>query len=282
MAKDSQSVRVGANGKQGLTNSDLNKLWYRWQVGWFATSSYEKLETHGFAWSYIPFAEKFYADDPEGKKELLLRHSQFYNTEPQVGTIINGIVASMEEDIALGGETPNELPVSIKTTLMGPLAGLGDSVIQGIIVPTLLSIGMSIAADGSAAGPLFYIVSWLIIGMGLSYGLFRYGYKMGLNALDIFVGENSRRIMDAINVVGIIITGTLAASMISVKTIVQIPMGSEMSALQDTLNGVFPGLLALITVLFTYWMLNKKQYTATKTMLILVVAVIVLCAVTFL
>jgi mannose/fructose/N-acetylgalactosamine-specific phosphotransferase system component IID len=196
--------------------------------------------------------------------------------------IINGIVASMEEDIALGGETPNELPVSIKTTLMGPLAGLGDSVIQGIIVPTLLSIGMSIAADGSAAGPLFYIVSWLIIGMGLSYGLFRYGYKMGLNALDIFVGENSRRIMDAINVVGIIITGTLAASMISVKTIVQIPMGSEMSALQDTLNGVFPGLLALITVLFTYWMLNKKQYTATKTMLILVVAVIVLCAVTFL
>ena len=45
-----------------------------------------------------------------------------------IGTIINGIVASMEEDIALGGETPNELPVSIKTTLMGPLAGIGDTI----------------------------------------------------------------------------------------------------------------------------------------------------------
>lgn len=275
-------VKTGKNGKQGLTKHDLNQLWYRWQVGWFATSSYEKLESHGFAWSYIPFAEKFYADDPEGKKRLLTRHSQFYNTEPQVGTIVNGIVASMEEGIALGEDVPEELPVAIKTTLMGPLAGIGDSIIQGIIVPTLLSIGMSISANGSPAGPIFYIISWLILGMAVSYGMFRYGYKMGLGALDIFVGEESRRMMDAINVVGIIVTGTLAASMISVSTIVQIPQGDQMAALQDTLDGVFPGLLSLITVLFTYWMLNKKHLTATKVLVVLCIVAIVLCCIGFL
>ena len=155
-----------------------------------------------FAWSYIPFAEKFYKDDPEGKARLLTRHSQFYNTEPQVGTVINGIVAALEEGIALGDDIPEEMPTSVKTALMGPLAGLGDSVIQGIIVPTLLSIGMSLSSDGSVAGPIFYIVTLLAIGMAICYGMFRYGYKMGLGAIDNLVGEKSMRLMDAINVLG--------------------------------------------------------------------------------
>lgn len=262
-----------------LTNSDLNKLWYRWQVGWFSSSSYEKLETHGFAWSYLPFAEKYYADDPEGKKRLLMRHSQFYNTEPQVGTLINGIVASLEENIAFGGGVPEELPTTVKTTLMGPIAGIGDSIIQGIIVPTLLSIGMSLAADGSALGPLFYIVSWLIIGLAISYGMFRYGYKMGMGAIDSIVGENTMRMMDAVNVLGIIVVGVLAASNVSLNTLIQIPSGSEMTALQTTLDGVFPSLFPLILTLVTWWMLSKKHFNATKVLLILCAFVIVTCAI---
>lgn len=265
--------------KKHLAKQDLNQLWYRWQVGWFSSSSYEKLESHGFAWSYIPFAEKYYANDPEGKKRLLTRHSQFYNTEPQVGTLINGIVASLEEDIAFGGDVPEELPTTVKTTLMGPIAGLGDSIIQGIIVPTLLSIGMSLASNGSPAGPLFYIVSWLVIGMALSYGMFQYGYRMGLGAIDKIVGEDSMRLMDAVNILGIIVTGTLAAGKVSLATTIQIPYGDTMGALQDTLDGVFPGLLALIVTLLTWWMLNKKGYSATKVLIIQCVAVIVLCAI---
>lgn len=264
-----------------LTNDDLNKLWYRWQVGWFSSRSYEKLESHGFAWSYIPFAEKYYADDPEGKARLLSRHSQFYNTEPQIGTLINGICASLEENIAFGGDVPEELPTTVKTTLMGPLAGLGDSIIQGIVVPTLLSIGMSLSSTGSPAGPIFYIISWLIIGMALSYGMFRYGYKMGLGAIDVFVGENAQRIMNAVNVLGIIIVGTLAAGKVSLATTIMIPNGSESTALQDTLDGFFPGLLPLIAVLLTWWMLSKKGWSATKVLIIQIVAVIVLCLIGF-
>lgn len=270
------------DGKIGMNKHDLNMLWYRWQVGWFSSSSYEKLESHGFAWSYCDFADKFYKDDPEGKKRLLLRHSQFYNTEPQVGTIINGIVASMEEGIALGDPIPEEMPTSVKTALMGPLAGIGDSIIQGIFVPTLLSIGMSLAANGSVAGPIFYIITWLICGLAISYGMFRYGYKLGLSSIDTLAGETSMRIMDAINVLGIIVVGTLAASMVAVSTIVQIPYGTEMGPLQDTLDGVFPCLLALIVTLVTWWMLNKKQWSAMKVLLVLVIAVIICCVIGFL
>ncbi len=88
----------------------------------------------------------------------------FYNTEPQTGQIINGIVASLEEKIALGGDVSEEMPINIKATLMGPLAGLGDSIIQGIIVPILLSIAMGLANGGNMLEPIFYILSYGILG----------------------------------------------------------------------------------------------------------------------
>lgn len=269
--------KVGPNGKQGLTNKDLNQLWLRWAFTHLSSMSYEKLQAHAFAWSYIPFANKYYADDPEAKRRLLVRQSVFYNTEPQTGTLVNGIVASLEENIALGGDVDEEMPNNVKTALMGPLAGIGDSIVQGIIVPILLSIGMSLAAGGSPLGPLFYIISWGIIGPLISFVCFRTGYKLGVGAVDMIVGETARRLTDAFNVLGIMVIGALSAGNIALVTTLNIPMGGDWSPLQDTLDGVFPKILPLIAVLVTWWMLDKKQFSPTKVILVLTAAVIVFC-----
>lgn len=271
-----QSIEGVDEGKR-LTNKDLNTIWLRWAFTHLASMSYEKLQGHAYAWSYIPFANKYYKDDPEAKRRLLVRHSVFFNTEPQTGQIINGIVTSLEENIALGGEVSEEMPNNIKATLMGPLAGIGDSIIQGIIVPTLLSIGMSLASGGSPLGPLFYIVAYGIIGPTISYVSYRTGYKLGVGAIDVIVGENARRIMDAFNVLGIMVVGALAAGNIALATTLNIPLGSEWQPLQTTLDGVFPALLPLIAVLLTWWMLGKRQFSPTKVIVILTIAISVLC-----
>lgn len=273
-----QSIEGVDEGKR-LTNKDLNTIWLRWAFTHLASMSYEKLQGHAYAWSYIPFANKYYKDDPEAKRRLLVRHSVFFNTEPQTGQIINGIVTSLEENIALGGEVSEEMPNNIKATLMGPLAGIGDSIIQGIIVPTLLSIGMSLANGGSPLGPLFYIVAYGIIGPTISYVSYRTGYKLGVGAIDVIVGENARRIMDAFNVLGIMVVGALAAGNIALATTLNIPLGSEWQPLQTTLDGVFPALLPLIAVLLTWWMLGKRQFSPTKVIVILTIAISVLCIV---
>ena len=41
-----------------------------------------------------------------------------------------------------------------KASLMGPLSGLGDTLIQGALAPVLLSVGISLARDGSVLGPM--------------------------------------------------------------------------------------------------------------------------------
>ena len=66
---------VGANGKPRLTNKELNTIWLRWAFTHLASMSYEKLQGHAYAWSYIPFANKYYADDPEAKRRLLATQS---------------------------------------------------------------------------------------------------------------------------------------------------------------------------------------------------------------
>ena len=255
--------------EQRLTKRELRQIWYRWGFTHLSSMSYEKLQAHAWAFSYIPFAEKYYKNDPEAKRRLLVRHSMFYNTEPQTGQIINGIVASMEEEIALGKNVPEELPVNIKATLMGPLAGIGDSLIQGIIVPILLSIAMGMAAGGNAIGPIFYILAYGILGPLISYLSFHYGYKLGVNAIDNIIGDNVKRITDAFNILGIMVVGGLAAGNIVLNSALEIPMGESMRSLQSVLDGIFPKILPLSMVLLAWWLVSAKQMTATKVILIL-------------
>ncbi len=255
--------------EQRLTKRELRQIWYRWGFTHLSSMSYEKLQAHAWAFSYIPFAEKYYKNDPEAKRRLLVRHSMFYNTEPQTGQIINGIVASMEEEIALGKNVPEELPVNIKATLMGPLAGIGDSLIQGIIVPILLSIAMGMAAGGNAIGPVFYILSYGILGPLISYLSFHYGYKLGVNAIDNIIGDNVKRITDAFNILGIMVVGGLAAGNIVLNSVLEIPMGESMRSLQSVLDGIFPKILPLSMVLLAWWLVSAKQMSATKVILIL-------------
>lgn len=260
-----------------LTNKELNQIWRRWGFTHLSSMSYEKIQGHSWAYAYLPFARKHYKDDPEKKRRLLMRPSMFYNTEPQTGQLINGIVASLEEQIAMGEEVSEEMPVNIKTTLMGPLAGIGDSIIQGIIVPILLSIAMSLAAGGSVFGPIFYILAYGVVGVSISYIAFRSGYRLGVSAIDTIVGENSKRITDAFNILGVMVVGALAANTIVLKTTAHIPMGGKTASLESVLNGIFPGLLPLGMVMLGWWLVSSKQMSATKVILIMVVIITIGC-----
>lgn len=262
-------MSIEGKQKEKLTNKELRQIWARWGFTHLSSMSYEKLQAHAWAYAFIPFAKKYYSNDPEAKRKFLVRHSQFYNTEPQTGQLINGIVTSMEEEIALGKDVPEEMPVNIKATLMGPLAGIGDSIIQGILVPLLLSIGMGLASGGNPLGPIFYMVAYGILGPLISYICFKNGYRLGVSAIDHIVGENAKRITDAFNVVGIMVVGALAASTIVLNTHVKIPMGDKTQALQTILDGIFPKILPLSMVLLAWWLISSKQMTATKVILIL-------------
>lgn len=260
--------------KEPLTKKELRKIFLRYGFLTESAMSYEKMHGATWAYSYEPLGDKYYKDDPEAYKRLLTRHSVFYNTEPQTGQLVNGIVASLEEQIGMGNtEIDEAVPVTVKASLMGPLAGIGDSVMQGILVPTLLSVAMGLAKGGNALGPIFYILAYGIIATTITIVAFRSGYKLGVNAIDAIIGENAKKITNFFIVLGTIVVGGLSASTIALNTVVKIPFGDKTKPLQDIINGFFPGLFPLIMVLFAWWLISVKHFGPTKVLLILIAVV---------
>lgn len=260
-----------------LSNKELNAIWFRWARFHLSSMSYEKLQASNWDYCMIPLAKKYYEDKSDEAKELMKRHTAFYNTEPQTGALVVGIVTGLEEAKARGEEIADEVIISIKSTLMGPIAGIGDAIIQGVIVPILLSIAMGLSGGGSIVGPLFYIFSWGIIGPIISYMSFKSGYKSGEKAVDTFIGESSKNIREAFNILGIIVVGGLAASYVSLVTTMVIPYGDNTAPLQDIIDGNFPKLLPLLVVLLSWYLLSKKKMGTTQVLFILTGIVIIGC-----
>ena len=85
-------------------------------------------------------------------------YTAFFNTEPQVGSIIVGVTAGLEEARANGNEGVDAETINgLRAGLMGPIAGIGDSLLVGTLIPILLGIALGLSTGGSIIGPLFYI-----------------------------------------------------------------------------------------------------------------------------
>mgnify|MGYP000379161407 CR=1 FL=1 len=65
-------------------------------------------------------------------------------------------IIALEEERAAGADLSDEAINGVKSGLMGPLAGVGDSLIQGLVTPLLLSLGIGLAQQGERvrANPL--------------------------------------------------------------------------------------------------------------------------------
>ena len=110
-----------------LSKKDVLKAFWKWTFFSHSNYNYERLQASGILQSMSHIPAKLYPDNPEEQKKFMQRHMSFYNTEPHFGGIINGMVLAMEEERANGAEIEDDAVNSIKTGLMGPMAGIGDT-----------------------------------------------------------------------------------------------------------------------------------------------------------
>ncbi|EIV8495163.1 PTS system mannose/fructose/sorbose family transporter subunit IID [Vibrio vulnificus] len=257
--------------KVALDKKDLKKCWRAWMMYNLSSMSFERLESFGFCLGMLPALKKLYPNQ-EDRKEAMKRHASFYNTEPQLGAIINGMAVGMEEKKANGEPIDGETINTLKVGLMGPVAGIGDSMIPGMLVPILLSIGMALAAGGSMLGPIFYIVAFNAIAIIGSYQLFMKGYKMGAGSVEMLVSHRSTKIREALSLLGVFVMGGVAASYVNLGTGLEFATKDGVDInVQMMLDGIFPKLLPLTVVLGTWFAMAKKGLSPVKAMLSLVV-----------
>lgn len=261
-----------AEGNKKISKQALKKSFRNWYYGHLTCFSQEHMQTFGYLCSMLPIIEELY-DTKEEQKEALETYTAFFNTEPQLGTVVVGITAGLEEAKANGDDIDGEMINGIRAGLMGPVAGIGDSLVVGTLIPILLGIALGLSTNGSPLGAIFYIVVWnLVITLGMRF-LYYKGYELGGKAVEIIVGEKANAIRESVIMLGTIVIGAVAASWISVTTSFKMfnSEGGIIIDLQNVCDGIFPKLLPLLTVIFCWFLMSKKKMSPTKVMLILVV-----------
>lgn len=243
-----------------LSKREVNKAFWIYQLGCEESNSYERLQSLIFCASMIPAIKKLYADDKEEQKKALKRHLTFFNTEGSIGSSIQGITLAMEEEKANGADISGSAITSIKTGLMGPLAGIGDSVIWSALMPIIISIFIPMAKSGNPLGGLLPLIIYTAITMYISYFLIHRCYTVGRSSIiDLLQNGLIKEVIYGANVLGMMMMGALSASYVTVTTPLKIHVpGGSTIVLQTILDSMLKGLLPLAAVLLIYWYMQKK------------------------
>ena len=260
--------------RKQLRKSDLIK---HWLLGYSSEAcyNYERLQAMGTANAMIPVVRRLY-DTEEEQAEALKKYMVFFNTEPSfIGTIIHGVAASMEEQKANGEDVSVEDINAVRTGLMGPVAGIGDTVSQGIIYPILAGICCSLALAGNFAGPILFEIIYKVLMLGLGFTMYMTGYNQGKSAiLSILKAGTLERITEIFSIVGLMVVGNMAASRVNIATSIAFSVGDVAIDLQSILDSLLPGMLPLVATLLVWKLLNKKIKTTYIILILFVVGIL--------
>ena len=260
-----------------LSKKTLSKSFHNWYYGHLTCFSQEHMQTFGYLCAMHPLIEELY-DNEDDKAKAMNTYTAFFNTEPQLGTVIVGMTAGLEEARANGADDVDDETInSLRAGLMGPVAGIGDSLVVGTVIPILLGIALGMSTGGSPIGAIFYIIVWnLLAYFGMKF-LYYKGYSLGGKAVDFLIGAQGDSLRESVTTLGGIVIGAVAATWVSVKTSLQLvnEAGEAYLTLQDKLNEVFPGLLTAIFIVVCWYLMAKKKMSPIKVMLLLVVVAFV-------
>lgn len=252
---------------------------HNWTLQW--CWNYERMQASGFAYAMVPVMKELYDTDEE-ICENLERHMQFYNSHPGASSVIMGASVALEE----GYET--EMSSSIKVALMGPMAGIGDTIQAVLVQPLAYILAASLAAEGSFLAVPMIIIPLLALFL-LRWPLFNWGYKRSVKILEDVSGNSDfNTLREAASILGMTVVGGFVPSMLGIKLLYS--YAKEMTdettgevvtktvALQDTLDGILPALLPICLVGFCYWLIKIKKLSPVKVILIVAVLTFILGA----
>jgi mannose/fructose/N-acetylgalactosamine-specific phosphotransferase system component IID/mannose/fructose/N-acetylgalactosamine-specific phosphotransferase system component IIC len=262
-----------------LTRNDVFSAWLRWLFFSHSAYNWERMQGMGFAHSMTPIIAKLYKNK-EDITAALKRHLVFFNTQPDIGGVIHGVVIAMEEERATGADISDDAINGVKTGLMGPMAGIGDTIQQGIVIPICLAIGMSVATGGAVGsatsgnfvGVILFVVLVAAFTWGVGWWLWWQGYLQGRTFVTSILQSGAlNKVIEGAGVLGNFIMGALAVSFVHLSTPVVGFIGGTKFEVQKIIDSFMPNLLPLLLVLLVWWLVTKKKVNPTWIMVAMII-----------
>lgn len=230
--------------------------------------NYNSYQGTGYLFVILPALRKIYKNEPDKLKEVAMENVEFYNTNPHVLPFVTSMQIAMYDH---GEDIENSR--SIKMALMGPLAGIGDSIAQFGLAPLFSTIFAGLALDGLTFAPIAFwvciIASLLSIKLVMGY----LGYKLGTSIIDT-LSEKIGHISNAANIVGVTVISALAVTFVKAKIGIQyvstLSTGEEqIVSIQTILDKILPNLLPAIVTILVFVLVKKYKWSTYRLLALL-------------
>ena len=99
--------RIYNMAEKKISKKALSKSFRNWFYGNLTCFSQEHMQTFGYLCAMLPIIEDLYPTKEE-QKEAMQTYTAFFNTEPQIGTMVVGMTAGLEEAKANGENIDGE------------------------------------------------------------------------------------------------------------------------------------------------------------------------------
>ncbi|WP_276934274.1 PTS system mannose/fructose/sorbose family transporter subunit IID, partial [Dubosiella newyorkensis] len=159
----------------------------------------------------------------------------------------------------------------VKVSLMGPLAGIGDSFIWGTLRIIATGVGLSLATQGNVLGPILFFLIFNIPAQGLRYYLMNAGYKLGSGFLAQLQKSGWMEMLTyGASVLGLIVIGGMTAQNVAINIPLVIGAGEEATTIGDICNQIMPGILPLLFTFAIYYVLKFKNVKTTTLLIVFI------------
>lgn len=255
-------------------NKMIKQVAWRSMIG-SGTYNYENMQALVFLYAMIPVINRYY-DKEEDRIKAYKRHLSIFNITPALYGLVTGLAASMEKTAS---EDPDNYDYSaiqsVKSSLMGPLSGIGDSIFWGSLKVIATGIGVSYALQGSILGPLLYFLINFVPQLLCKLWLPRISFKMGTGFLSK-MGKDGLMplITKCFNIVGLMTIGAMSTTMVKLSIPLELAMGDTVLKIQEVIDGLMPSLLPVALVLICFKYLKKEVKPMTLILILIVVGIV--------
>lgn len=247
-----------------LGKKDILKSWLIFWTSAEVCHSFERMMAPSFCAALVPALKKFYPkkEDQEHYIEALKRNMTFFNTEAHWGGgPCLGLTLAMEEKKSKNYDAlPGEMIMNLKTGLMGPLAGIGDTISWSTLMYLFIGLFLPLAKKGNPIGGIAPIVLLTVICFGIGYFLtskcYTFGYSFAENMLKSGLVN---MIIAGASILGLFMMGGLASTYVTVSTPIKFATSAYSTSLQSIFDSIAPGILPLVVVLCVWGYLSKVK-----------------------
>ncbi|HJG63108.1 MAG TPA: PTS system mannose/fructose/sorbose family transporter subunit IID [Enorma massiliensis] len=223
----------------------------------FMNFNMTKMEANCFTNTMAPAIEQVYVDDPEGKREAYLRHQAFFNTHAVALDFIAGLSYALEKDCA-EGKVPGQTIEAIKASLMGPTAGMFDSLFFNCLRVIGAGIAIGLCSQGNIAGTFIFILLYGVTQSILKWFLLKAGYTLGTSFIDSVYNSGLMQVATkAASILGVMMVGCMTATTVGFPLNWTVTIGDTSLVVLDLFESIYPGILSVAIVLIMLAFIKK-------------------------